>query len=105
MFIKGTMKDSGIDVTLKNNPDHILAPDDIVVVRDFKFDKIEPEEFKQYYLTLLKNRWDTRKSEFIELVKKGKSKDIKLKCTCSQCVEDCHANLAAKFLNKLITKV
>jgi len=105
MFIKGVMKDDGIDVTFKNNPDHILAPDNGDIVRDFKFDKISPDRFKEYYLNLLKTRWETRRDEFIELAKIGKSKDIALKCTCSKCAESCHADLAAKFLNKLISKV
>jgi hypothetical protein len=105
MFIKGTMKDSGVDITLRNNPKHILAPDDLDIIRDFRFDKIDPEEFKKYYLNLLKSRWVARKVEFLELAKKGKSNDIKLKCTCCANVPACHANLAAKFLNKLISKI
>lgn len=96
------MKDEGIDVTLRNNPEHVLAPDNSDIIRDFKFDKIEPEEFKVYYHKLLKDRWVSRKDEFMSLVKLGKSKEVKLKCTCSKCVEECHANIAANFLNKLI---
>ena len=99
------MKDTGIDITLRNNSSHILAPDNPEIVRDFKFEKIDSDSFKAYYLTLLKDRWDTRRGEFLELAKRGKSKDIRLKCTCSKCMADCHANLAAKFLNKLITKL
>ena len=105
MFIKGTMKDGGIDVTLRNNPGHILAPDDVDKVRDFRFEKLDPDDFKEYYHALLKQRWVTRKEEFIELAKRGKSADIMLKCTCSKCVPECHANLAANFLNKLISKI
>lgn len=105
MFTKGTMKDDGIDVTLRNNPEHVLAPDDINIVRDFKFDKIEPDEFKKYYLNLLKDRWDTRRVEFLNLVKVGKVQEVKLKCTCLKSSESCHADLASKFLNGLLKKL
>lgn len=105
MFKKGTMRDIGIDVTLKNNPGHILAPDNVNVLMDFRFGKLTPEKFREYYLTLLKNRWDSHKELFITLAKKGKSEDIILKCTCGQDVQECHANLASKFLNKLITRL
>jgi len=105
MFEKGTMKDSGIDVTLKNNPKHVLAPDDINILLDFKFNKIGSERFKEYYHALLKNRWETRKEEFLDLARRGKTEDIKLKCPCSNDYVDCHANLAARFLNKLVSKL
>jgi hypothetical protein len=105
MFTKGTMKDDGIDITLRNNPDHFLAPDDINIVRDFKFEKISTEEFKKYYSDLLRERWDTRRPEFLALVKKGKTQEVKLKCTCSKSTTACHAKLAAKFLNGLVSKL
>lgn len=105
MFRKGIMKDDGIDITIKNNPDHILAPDDWDMVRDAKFGKISYEEYKVYYLNLIRDRWDTRKEEFIKLAQEGKHDDIALKCYCPMSTKICHAYLAADFMNALIKKI
>lgn len=105
MFMRAPMKASGIDVTLRNNPDHVLAPDDKDILIDYRFGKMHPEKFKEYYLELLRNRWEIRRQEFVDLVKEGSVRDINLKCTCAIKDDYCHATLAAKFLNKLIKKV
>jgi hypothetical protein len=105
MFFKGVMKDRGIDITIKNNPDHVLAPDSWEKVLNVKFGKISPQEYKDYYLNLIKQRWSTRKEELIDLAKKGAKEDIKLKCFCSQKDKFCHCYLASEFLNKLIQKM
>jgi hypothetical protein len=105
MFFKGLMKDRGIDITIKNNPDHVLAPDSWDMVLAIKFKKISNEKYKEYYLNLIKKRWETRKSEFIELAKKGAKEDIKLRCFCPMKDKFCHCYLAAAFMNKLIEKL
>lgn len=105
MFSKGVLKDRGIDITIKNNPNHVLAPDNWERVLDVKFGKITPQEYKDYYLNLIKERWVTRKKEFIELAKKGAKEDIKLKCFCPMKIKYCHCYLAAAFMNKLIEKM
>lgn len=105
MFIKGTMKEEGIDITLKNNPEHFLAPDDWQMVLDAKFNKIPFEKYKTYYQNLIRERWDKRKEEFLELAREGATKDVCLKCFCSNNTEHCHAVLAASFMNALVEKV
>lgn len=102
MFFKGTMKDIGIDITIKNNPDHVLAPDSWDMVRKVKLGQIDPKEYIVWYNNLFKERWETRNKEIRDLIELGKKKDIKLKCYCSNKTNYCHANLAAKNLNKLI---
>jgi hypothetical protein len=105
MFYKGVMKDKGIDITIKNNRGHVLAPDNWEKVLDVKFGKISAEEYKEYYLGLIKKRWSIRKEEFIELAKQGSQKDIALKCFCPLKDKFCHCYLAAKFMNRLIKKL
>lgn len=105
MFSRGVIKrDKGIDITLKNNPDHVLSPDNLQKLIDFRFEKIRPSEFKKYYFDLLKERWNTRRSELIELAKQGKNKEIKLLCHCGKKEPHCHALLAAEFMNLIIKK-
>ena len=105
MFSKGTLKDDGIDITLKNNPNHVLSSDNWNMVLDVKFNKMSVEEYKTWYTNLIRERWETRKSEILSLAKEGMSKDIKLKCFCPKNTPYCHAEVAAKFLNNLINKL
>lgn len=105
MFLKGTMKDRGVDITIKNNPGHVLAPDDWDMVRKVKLRKISPEEYKVYYANLLRERWEDRKEEIKEFARQGVDKDVKLKCFCSDKEKHCHAHLASNFLNNVIKKV
>ena len=105
MFSKGVMKDRGIDITIKNNPNHVLAPDSWDKVLGVKFKKITHDEYKEYYLGLLKLRWGTRKEEFIDLARRGAKEDVKLRCFCPQKDKFCHCYIAAAFMNKLIEKL
>jgi len=105
MFSKGTIKEKGIDITFKNNPDHVFAPNDWSKILDIKFSKIGVEEYKNWYTNLIRERWETRKNEIIALAKEGVDKDIKLKCFCPKNTPYCHADIAAKFLNNLISKL
>ena len=102
MFSKGIMRDGGIDITLKNNPDHILAPDDWNMVMGVKLKKISLEEYVTWYKNLIITRWETRRQEFIDLAQKGMGEDIKLKCFCPNKDKGCHAYYASKFMNKLV---
>ena len=105
MFSKGVLKDEGIDITIKNNPGHILSPDSWDMVLDSKFNKISEEEYRNYYHNLLKARWETRKQEFLDLARDGIDKEIKLKCFCPIKEKGCHAHLAAKFMNTIVEKI
>jgi len=105
MFKKGPIKGDGIDITIKNNPDHFLAPNDWDMVLKARFGKISTSEYKQWYLNLLRSRWETRKEEFKELALQGANKDVKLKCYCSSNSPYCHAKIAAEFMNALVKKL
>jgi len=105
MFRKGTIKDTGIDITYKNNPEHVLAPNDWNMILDVKFGKIDEEEYKNWYTNLIRDRWQSRREEILSLAKEGLHKDITLKCFCPKNVSYCHADIAAKFLNNLIKKL
>jgi len=105
MFTKGPIKGDGIDITLRNNSDHFLAPNDWDMVMGVKFGKISVEEYKTWYMNLIRSRWETRKEEFIALAKEGIDKDIKLKCFCLKKFKGCHAHLASKFMNAIVDKL
>ena len=105
MFSKGTMRDRGIDITIKNNPDHILSPDNWEKVLAARFKKISKEEYKTYYLNLLGERWEIRKQEFLDLARKGIKEDIKLKCFCAPSEKICHAFIAAEFMNAIVRRL
>jgi hypothetical protein len=104
MFKKGTMKQEGIDITIRNNPDHVLAPDDWSKVMAVRFGKMSEKEYGDWYKGMLKKRWETRKDEIMALAKEGMFKDIRLKCYCPQSAAYCHAHTAARFLNGIIDK-
>lgn len=105
MFSKGTMRDVGIDVTIKNNPEHVLAPSDLGMIRKMKLRKITAEEFKAWYVALFKERWASRNGEMRELIRLGRKEDVLLKCPCPAKHKHCHAHVAALYLNKLIEKL
>jgi hypothetical protein len=105
MFRKGTLKEEGIDITLRNNPNHVFAPNDWDMVLDIKFGKISVEEYKNWYTNLIRDRWESRRKEIIDLAKTGVDKEVVLKCFCPRNTEYCHAEIAASFLNNLIGKL
>jgi len=105
MFRKGTMKQQGLDITIKGNPGHVLAPDDWGKVMAVRLGRMDGEEYTEYYKGLLKRRWETRRGEFIELAKEGMEKEVVLKCYCPDSAAYCHAHAAARFMNGLVGKL
>ena len=105
MFSKGTLKDDGIDITIKNNPDHVLSPNDWDMVVKARCGKITAAEYRRWYLNLIKERWATRREEFKALAQEGMTKDIKLLCYCPKTSPFCHAKIAAEFMNALVKKM
>lgn len=100
------MRDEGIDITLRGNPGHVLVPDDMDMFRKAKLRQIKSHEFEKWYRDLFVSRWNSgRKEEILQLMKQGKDKDIKLCCFCTHKDGYCHATLAAKYLNQLISKM
>lgn len=105
MFKKGKIRDNGIDITIKNNPDHFLSPSDWNMVMGVKLGRIEPEEFRNWYKNLIQERWKERKQEFIDLAKEGIDKEIVLKCFCPMKDKHCHAYIAADVMNGIIKAI
>lgn len=105
MFKKGTMKQQGLDITIKNNSKHVLAPDDWDKVMAVRLGRMKPDEYSEYYKELLKRRWKARRGEFIDLAKEGMEKEVVLKCYCPDSALYCHAHTAAKFMNGLVGKL
>ena len=102
MFRKGTMKDQGIDITLKNNPDHFLSPNDWDMVLAARMHKITYKEYRTWYFNLIRERWAVREAEFRDLAREGVDKDIYLKCFCTNSEKNCHVHLAVELMNKLV---
>lgn len=105
MFSKGTMRDDGVDITIKNNPDHVLSPNDWDMVMKARLGKISTKEYKTWYLNLIRERWSTRQEEFKDLAREGMDKDIKLLCYCPKTSPFCHAKMASDFMNGLISQM
>ena len=105
MFSKGTMKDPGLDITIKNNPGHVLSPNDWDMVLKAKFHKVSYDDYRTWYLGVIKERWATRQEEFMELAREGLTSDIKLKCFCTNSTKICHAHIAVTFMNALVAKL
>jgi hypothetical protein len=105
MFEKGTIKDTGIDITIKNNPDHFLSPNDWGMVQKARFGKISPDEYKTWYLNLIRERWTTRREEFMALAEEGLKNPVKLLCYCPKTSAFCHARIASDFMNALVKKL
>lgn len=99
------MEGDGIDITIKRNPNHVLSPNDWDMVTKARSGKISPSKYRTWYLNLLRDRWETRKQEFLDLAKLGKDKTIKLKCFCGTSSRHCHAYTAAAFMNAIIEKL
>ena len=106
MFYRGLKRiDRGIDITLKDNPGHVLSPESYEIDLKVRFKKIELSVYRDYYIKLLAQRWKTRKNEFITLAKKGIDKDIKLLCSCGKKEKGCHAQYASEFMNQIVKRI
>jgi len=88
-----------IDITVKNNKNHVLAPTwDIVL--GLKNGRIGWNEYKRRYINLLYDRLEKRYDEFLNILKIAEKKDIVLVCFCAD-ERYCHRILAKEFLEKL----
>lgn len=88
-----------IDITVKNNPNHVLAPTWDMVM-DFKKGKISWGEYKEKYLDLLRRRWKTRKAEFMHIIEEGQTKTVVLLCFCNDETR-CHRTIAKDVLHMI----
>jgi len=88
-----------IDITVKGNSNHCLAPT-WKMVMGYKRGDLSWEEYTAQYNTLLKERMLIREKEFYAIAFQGLEGDITLLCYCNA-VNRCHRYLAKKFLESL----
>ena len=89
-----------LDITVKNNPKHVLAPT-WELVMGAKNKRITWAEYEERYIELLRTRWNERQADFIALLDRAKTTDIYLVCFCTD-ERYCHRRLAKEFLQVLI---
>jgi uncharacterized protein YeaO (DUF488 family) len=89
-----------VDITVKNNRNHVLAPT-WELVMGFKNGKISWKEYKEKYIELLNHRFKTRKEEFEPLIQMAQTKEIYwFVCFCKD-ENFCHRKLAKEFIERL----
>lgn len=91
-----------LDITVSNNPDHVLSPTWYMVIK-FKANKTSWPEYQRQYKELVRERWRERKDDILNLLATAKEKDIFLVCFCPD-ERYCHRRLAKEFLEELIKK-
>ena len=89
-----------LDITVKDDPEHILSPT-WQMVQDFKNGNITWKEYKQQYVTLLERRFKTRKQEFIALTKMAMAHPVYFRCYCPS-DETCHRSIAKRAIERLM---
>jgi uncharacterized protein YeaO (DUF488 family) len=89
-----------VDITVKNNPNHVLAPT-WGLVRDLQRGVISWDVYKKAYMDLLRKRWKNgRQEEFVRLAQESIGIVMVLVCFC-QDETRCHRSLAKKALEKV----
>lgn len=89
-----------LDITVKNNPNHVLSPTwDIVL--GFMQGKISWPTYVERYLKLIRKRWtEGRKQELLELSELSTKKTLVLVCFCKDETR-CHRSIAKSILEKI----
>lgn len=99
MIKLGRIGEFGLDITVKGNKSHVLAPT-WCIVNNYKDGRIGWDEYEKAYIKLLNLRYKTRKKEFDDLIKIAKQGELVLLCFCKN-EEFCHRRLAKEYLEKL----
>lgn len=97
--INNRVEGERIDITVKNNKNHVLAPT-WELVMGMKNGKISWPQYEEGYTRLLNERLRTRRPEFVQLIERSKKQDIVLVCFCTD-ERYCHRRLAKEFLDRL----
>lgn len=92
-----------MDITVGRNPNHPLAPT-WALTNGLKRGTLTWEQYRDGYFALLRERWPTRKAEFVELALQGLRYDVYLMCFCSD-FRQCHRSLALEALAKVTALV
>ena len=88
-----------IDITVKNNPNHVLAPT-WTMVCGFKDRTITWDQYVEKYIDLLDHRKQTREKEFRDIIDQSKKEDVFLLCYCPVSTQ-CHRFLAMDYLRAM----
>jgi hypothetical protein len=105
MFLLGSIKDQGVDITFQRNPGHVLSPDSLDIMLRYRFKKISTEDFRKYYLALLQERRRSREREIVDLAISGITRDIRLVSFEDKRDQSSYAMIACDLLNSLVTKM
>lgn len=90
-----------INITVKDNKNHVLSPTWNMVMK-LKNGSQSWEEYKEDYFILLSERMIYgRSGEVMEIVEQAKKEDIFLACYCAS-ASRCHRSLAKEFLNRFL---
>lgn len=85
-----------VDITVKNNPTHILAPT-WAMVMGLKASLITWEEYVQQYVELVMTRVANGSRLLFELAEKSDNENVVLVCFCED-KKRCHRSLAENLL-------
>ena len=91
-----------LDITIINNPNHVLSPTWHMVIK-FKANKTSWPEYERQYKALMRERWKERRDDILSIVAIAKEKDIYLVCFCAD-ERYCHRRLAKEFIDELIQR-
>ena len=91
-----------LDITIRNNPAHVLSPTWHMVMK-FKVNRTSWPAYKRQYMALMQERWKDRRDDFLSILATARKKDIYLACFCHE-DRHCHRRLAKEFLEGLIHK-
>lgn len=92
-----------INITVGRNPDHCLAPT-WALVNGLKKGTLSWEQYREGYLQLLRDRYPSRKAEFLQLAAQSVKYTLYLACFCRD-PKTCHRSLAVEAMAKVVAKV
>jgi len=92
-----------IDITVKNNPNHILAPT-WELVMNLKKNIITWSNYRNEYIKILESRFKNNSSNFYLILNRSKKFDICLLCYCIN-EKRCHRIIAKEFLESIENRI
>lgn len=93
-----------VDISVKNNPKHVLAPTWDMVL-GFQRGTITWDQYVEKYMDLLRSRWANGRAEDIrELARESKYRTLVLLCFCADETR-CHRSLAKAALELVLARM
>jgi len=92
-----------IDITIKNNTNHVFAPTWNMVL-DYKNAKITWAQYDEMYFKLMAERAKTRSAEIDAIARMAIEQDVYFICFCTD-DRVCHRRLACEIIEKRIKEL